>query len=191
VRQPESWIDRLPDVTPSSGLTAVSAATMRMRSSVILSSSAAIWRGRSRFPGRSRLSAENRHGSVAVHAKPLRQFRIFLQTSRPLERAFGDGVHRAISDARKTARTMRFVRTAAAQVAVERAPLRSRSAWDFSLGARRADQNAAGAIAALRRLLGEKGVLEGVQLAAFAQAFDGSNSLTRGRPQRHVTSGAG
>jgi len=44
-----------------------------------------------------------------MHAKPLRQFRISLQTSGTLEPVFGNGVRGAISDAaRKTARIMRL-----------------------------------------------------------------------------------
>src|SRR2546427_9497421 len=54
-------------------------------------------------------AAEDRDRAVAMHAHPLRQSRVFLQTSRPLEQAFSNGIHGAISDAaRNTARTTRL-----------------------------------------------------------------------------------
>src|SRR5882762_6039661 len=84
------------------------------------------------------------------------------------------------------------MRPATAQVTVERLA-------DFALcrlrvfcqERRGAYQDAARAVSALGRLLGEEGVLEGVQFAAFAQAFGGGNSLAHCGPHGRVACGGG
>src|SRR6185295_17089625 len=79
--------------------------------------------------------------------------------------------------------------SAAAQVAVER-----RAHFGFGRPGivrqerRSADQDAAGAIAALGRLLGEEGFLEWMSTGR-AQSFYGRNALAGRGPQRGVASG--
>src|SRR5256885_1496562 len=82
------------------------------------------------------------------------------------------------------------MRSAPAQVTVEGlANLALRRSGGFRQERRGSDQDAARAVPELGRLLGEKGVLQRMQLAAFAQAFNGGNSFARGGPQRSVACG--
>ena len=82
------------------------------------------------------------------------------------------------------------MRAAAAEVAVERAA-------DIGIGrfrvlhqkCRGAHQDPGNAIAALQRLLGDKGPLQRMRLLWASQPFDGHNVLVRNRPQRRVAGG--
>src|SRR5262245_45552351 len=84
------------------------------------------------------------------------------------------------------------MRAAAAQVAIERrAHFAFGRPWVLREEPGGADQDAAGAVAALRRLLGEKRILKGMQSTRRSEAFHRNDVLARDRPQRRVARGHG
>src|SRR5437660_1495392 len=147
---PPSWIERLPEVTPSSGLYAVLAGRMRILSSGTPSSSAAICASAVLMPWpRSTLP-------LAIVTVPSRS----KCTRCVRRRASASG--RCVSTGLFTCRLQHrldhaVVRAAAAQVLVERrANLRFARAPVAGKQRRGADRDAAHAVAALRRLLGDQ-----------------------------------
>ena len=202
--EPECSTDRLPEVTPSLGLMAVLAGTMRTRARSTSSSSATIWATAVRMPWPISTLPENTSTMPsAPQPQPLRQPPIGLQAAGQRRRAaLVDDViaetrtraHAAAPSlaARSTARTMRLC-------APQRHRLRSsapRTSASLGSGLRfeqrgGGDQNAGDAVAALHGLLGDEGPLQRMRPLRRAETFDRRDVLAGGGPQRRIARGHG